>query len=413
MSKADMSKAEAGFLRHEFAIPRDASQAYLCGHSLGLMPAGATTELERVVNVWRTLGVDGHFSGDDPWVTYDEPIAAMMADLVGATAFEVAIMGTLTTNIHHLLASFYVPRGRRTKILIEHDAFPSDRYAVESQLRWHGLDPATHLLEVQAVDGGHYPTECFREVLASHGDEVALVWLGGVCYLTGELLDIPAITRLGHEAGCIVGFDLAHAAGNVVLDLHTWGVDFATWCTYKYLNSGPGAVAAIFVHERHADDPSRLRLGGWWGVDRAARFAMNREFRPVAGAAGWRASNPPILALAPMRASLELFHRVGISELRAAATKLTSWTIGQLSTLTGLSILTPSDPKRRGGQLSVRVNAPAHDVQRSLHEAGVVVDVRPPDVLRFAFAPLYNTERDAQAVVDALANVLAASRRVP
>jgi kynureninase len=392
--------------RDRFAFPRhgsaDRAVVYLCGHSLGLMPLQARDDVTAVLDAWASLGVEGHFDGAHPWFGFDDALAPAMAALVGADAGEVSIMGTLTANLHHLFASFFQPRGGRTKILIEATAFPSDRYAVAAQLRWHGLDPHEHLIEVAPDSAGHYDIELFRDVLVARGEEIALVWLGGVNYLTGEVLDLAGVVDAGHRAGCLVGFDLAHAAGNVTLRLHEWNADFAVWCTYKYLNCGPGAVAALFVHERHGADPDRLRLAGWWGNDPATRFEMPSVFVPLAGAAGWRVSNPPILSLAPLRASLALFSEAGAEPLRAKSAVLSAHVIEHLSNVRSIEVLTPRDPARRGSQISVRVPGDAESVERTLRASGVVVDVRPPDVVRFAAAPLYNSARDVWTLTETM-----------
>lgn len=395
-------------LRDRFAFPRDRAGrrvVYLCGHSLGLMPRAARHDVAAVLDQWASLGVEGHFEGDHPWFGYDDELVPALAALVGAETSEVSLMGTLTANIHQLFASFFRPRGARTKILIESSAFPSDRYAVAAQLRWHGLDPRDHLIEVAPDDAGRFGVEQFVGALGTHGDEVALVWLGGVHYLTGEALDLPAIVAAAHRAGSVVGFDLAHAAGNIELRLHEWDVDFAAWCSYKYLNAGPGAVAAVFVHSRHGDDPELVRLAGWWGNDPATRFAMPADFVPVTGARGWRVSNPPILSLAPLRASLALFGEAGPDRLRAKSTRLSGQLIDALAALRNVEVLTPRDPARRGSQVSIRVGD-ATSLQRSLRDRGVLVDVRPPDVLRVAAAPLYNGAADVWAVADAIGDLV-------
>lgn len=391
-------------LRDRFAIPCDddgREMAYLCGHSLGLMPLAARRDVSAVLDEWATRGVEGHFEGDQPWYGYDDALVPALAALVGAEPGEVALMGTLTANLHQLFASFFRPHGQHTKILIEANAFPSDRYAVMAQLRWHGLDPHTHLIEVAPDGSGHFGLDRFAQVFARHGDEIALVWLGGVHYLTGEALDLESITAAGHRAGCVVGFDLAHAAGNIELRLHEWDVDFAAWCTYKYLNAGPGAVGAVFVHGRHGSDPSLVRLAGWWGNDPVTRFDMPAEFVPVAGARGWRMSNPPILSLAPLRASLELFTEARPERLRAKSTRLSGLLIEALSSLRGVEVLTPHDPSRRGSQVSIRV-ADAAALQRALRGRGVIVDVRRPDVVRVAAAPLYNGAADVWSVAESI-----------
>jgi kynureninase len=399
-------------LRHRFALPRDEHApgrelVYLCGHSLGLMPHAARDDVTAVLDQWAAKGVEGHFEGDVPWYAYDDALVPAMAALVGADATEVSLMGTLTANLHHLFATFFRPHGSRTKILIESNAFPSDRYAVAAQLRWHGLDPREHLIEVVPDGSGRFGAERFVDVLASRGDEIALVWVGAVNYLTGEALDLRAITDAAHGAGCVAGFDLAHAAGNVQLRLHEWEVDFAAWCTYKYLNAGPGAVAAIFVHRRHGTDPGLVRLAGWWGNDPATRFDMPGEFVPVAGARGWRMSNPPILSLAPLRASLELFAQAGTDRLRTKSTALSGLSIDRLSGLRGIEVLTPRDERRRGNQVSIRIAGDARSLQRELRGRGVVVDVRPPDVVRIAAAPLYNRAIDVWSFTEAMRGLCA------
>ncbi|MEO5841457.1 MAG: kynureninase [Acidimicrobiales bacterium] len=384
-------------LRGRFAWPHDrrgGELVYLCGHSLGLMPLGARDDVTAVLDAWASLGVEGHFDGDAPWYGYDDALVPAMATLVGAEPTEVSVMGTLTANLHHLFASFFRPHGHRRKILIEATAFPSDRYAVMAQLRWHGLDPRNDLIEVEPDRAGLYGIDRICDVLAARGDEIALVWLGGVNYLTGEVLDLRRIVQAGHDAGCLVGFDLAHAVGNAELGLHQWDVDFAVWCTYKYLNAGPGAVASLFVHRRHGADPQLVRLAGWWGNDPATRFEMPADFVPISGAGGWRMSNPPILSLAPLRAALGLFGEAGAERLRAKSRALTDHVIEQLSPLASLELLTPVDPGRRGNQVSIRVPGDVASLERALRARGVVVDVRPPDVIRFAVAPLYNSARD-------------------
>jgi kynureninase len=274
-----------------------------------------------------------------------------------------------------------------------------------AQLRWHGLDPREHLIEVEPDRAGLYGIDRWCDVLVERGDEIAVVWLGAVNYLTGDLLDVPGIVAAGHRAGCLVGFDLAHAAGNVGLQLHNWDVDFAVWCTYKYLNAGPGAVAALFVHQRHGTDRERVRLAGWWGNDPATRFDMPEDFVAVSGAAGWRMSNPPILSLAPLRASLALFAEAGPERLHTKSHALSAYAIEQLSTVGSIDVLTPTDPKRRGSQVSIKVAGRAVMVERALRERGVLVDVRPPDVVRFAAVPLYSSMRDVGRLIEAVQSV--------
>jgi kynureninase len=403
--------------RDEFARPwherTGRPVAYLCGHSLGLQPRTARAAVDRVLDVWAQHGVDGHFSGPEPWYRYDEPPAAFLGPIVGARPGEVAVAGTLTVDLHLLLASFYRPRPGRSRILVEANAFPSDRYAVDAQVAWHGLDPATEVLELGEGDPDAVDTATrVEELLASRGDEIALVLLGGVNYLTGELLDMARITRAARAAGCIVGWDLAHAAGNVPLQLHDWDVDFAAWCNYKYLNGGPGAVGGFFVHERHDDDPQLVRLAGWWGNDPDRRFAMDEErrFVPRRGAAGWKVSNPPVLALAPVRASLEMFATVGIDALRAKSLALTADFAGWLDDVPGVQVLTPPDPDARGAMLTLRIPGRARAVHEALGAAGVIGDLRAPDTVRLTPVPLYTGWEDAWRAAAALRDAMARTR---
>ncbi len=401
-------------LRARFHIPRreDGTEAvYLCGHSLGLAPKRALSIVNEELNVWARLGVDGHFAGERPWVSYHELASNSLAHLVGAQPSEVVAMNSLTVNLHLLLTSFYRPEGKRRKILLESLAFSSDRYAIESQLRVHGLDPSDALLLVTPCEGeSELRTDDICAQIAAAGDELATVLLPGVQYLTGQSLDLRAITAAAHAVGAMAGFDLAHAIGNTPLALHDWDVDFAVWCSYKYLNSGPGAIGGAFVHERHAR--SRLpRLAGWWGHDKQSRFAMPPAFVPLPGAEGWQVSNPSILATAPLLASLAIFEEAGLDRLRRKSLALT----GYLETLLlarasdRLTILTPRDPAARGCQLSLRLLSSA-EAARALHveltELGFICDWREPDVIRVAPVPLYNTFVEVWDFVDALSSLL-------
>lgn len=388
-------------LRGEFLLPRhgDVEQAYFCGNSLGLQPRGARAHVEEVLSKWATEAVEGHFTGQAQWMPYHALVREPLADVVGALPSEVVAMNSLTTNLHLMMVSFYQPTIERTAILIEAGAFPSDRYAVESQLRYRGLPPKHTLIEVQPDEpDGTISMQAIERAIAEHGKRLALILWPGVQYRTGQAFDLAEIARLGHAAGCIVGFDLAHAVGNLPLRLHDSGADFAVWCHYKYMNSGPGAVAGCFVHERHART-DRPRFAGWWGNDEAVRFRMGPDFDPTPGADGWQLSNPPILGLAPLRASLDLFQRAGMAALREKSIALT----GYLETLIRthlpdvLQIATPREPERRGAQLSLRVQG-GRERGRALFEAlgrqGIVGDWREPDVIRISPAPLYNTHAD-------------------
>ncbi|MDL4777318.1 kynureninase [Actinomadura xylanilytica] len=397
--------------RGEFLVPPApggtyAESAYLAGNSLGLQPRTVAGLLREELEDWAGLGVEGHTRARRPWVDYHELLREPAARLVGALPHEVVAMNTLTVNLHMMMASFYRPAGTRTRIVIEDSAFPSDSYAVASQAVHHGLDPAQTVVRLRPRDGEeHLRTEDVADLLEREGDRVALLLLGGVNYLTGQLMDIPEITKAGRAAGAVVGWDLAHAAGNVPLRLHDWDVDFAAWCTYKYLNSGPGAVAGCFVHERHVRDASVPRLSGWWGTERAVRFRMEPGIRPPASADAWQVSNPPILALAPVLASLEIFDRAGMAALRAKSERLTGYLAARLAAARGVRMITPADPAARGAQLSIRVPDAGGLVARLAAAAGVIADAREPDVVRFAPVPLYCTFHDchrAAAALDAL-----------
>lgn len=393
--------------RSRFALPlgRDGQPLiYLTGNSLGLMPLGAPGRVEQVMDQWARLAVEGHFSGDDPWYTFHDQFREPMARVVGARADEVVVMNTLTVNLHLMLATFWQPVPGRTRIIMEADAFPSDTYAVESQVRARGLDPAEVVVQLRPRNGEHLlRTEDIEGFLADEGGSVALVMLPGVQYYTGQLLDIERITAAAHRAGARAGFDLAHAVGNVPLALHDWNVDFAVWCTYKYLNAGPGAIAAAFVHERHGNDPELPRLAGWWGNDPATRFRMhlNPHFIPRQGAEGWAASNPPILAMAPLLASLEIFDEATMPALRRQSVALTGVLEAGLREAAGdrMTILTPSDPGARGCQLSLLVPNHSRAIFDDLRASGVVADYRQPDVIRMAPVPLYNTVEEMGEVV--------------
>jgi len=401
--------------RQQFHIPKapnGGEAIYLCGNSLGLQPKGVAGALNQELEDWKTLGVEGHFHAKNPWLPAHEDVSALAAELVGADKSEVVMMNGLTVNLHLMMASFYRPTAVRHKILIEHNPFPSDRYAIQSQIRYHGFDPATALLELKPREGEEtLRTADIEKYIAAHGSEIALILIGGVHYYTGQFFDLAAITRAGHAAGCIVGFDLAHAVGNVPLQLHDWGADFAAWCSYKYLNSGPGSVAGCFVHSRHAENFDLPRFAGWWGHDKTTRFKMGPDFHPMRGAEGWQLSNPPILALAASRVSLQLFKDAGGMEtLRAKSLALTGYLEYLLKHLRipGLSIITPEDPGARGCQLSLTLASNGRAVFEALTAAGVICDWREPDCIRIAPVPLYNSFTDvykfAQVFAAAVSN---------
>ena len=394
--------------RNEFLVPRhrERDQVYFVGNSLGLQPRGARAQVLEVLDKWAGEAVEGHFSGPTAWMNYHGLVREPLARLVGAQPGEVVAMNTLTVNLHLMMASFYRPTRERPAILIEAGAFPSDRHAVESQIRLHGFDPATDLIEVQPDEAaGTLSMDAIAAAIEQHGPRLALVLWPGVQYRTGQAFDLAAIARLAHAQGAVAGLDLAHAVGNLPLSLHDDGADFAVWCHYKYVNAGPGAVAGCFVHERHG--ASNLpRLAGWWGHEAATRFRMAPEFVPSAGAEGWQLSNPPVLALAPLRASLEQFDRAGgMAVLRAKSEKLTGFLDSLVRRRLGdvLEIITPAEPARRGAQLSLRVaggRERGRELFDYLRDTGILGDWREPDVIRISPAPLYNRYSDVLRFVE-------------
>jgi len=398
-------------LRDEFLIPRHTDggeQAYFCGNSLGLQPHAVRQALLDELDDWRDLAVEAHFRGKHPWMPYHQFVREDLAAVVGALPHEVVAMNSLTVNLHLMMVSFYRPTPERAAILIEKSAFPSDHHAVESQIRFHGYDPAVAKIELAGDEaGGAISHESILRTLDEHGDRIALVLLPGVQYLSGQAFDLAAIVAAAKRKGCVVGFDLAHAVGNLPLQLHDSGCDFAVWCSYKYLNSGPGAVAGCFVHERHAN-AALPRFAGWWGHDQNTRFEMAPGFVPTPGADGWQLSNPPILALAPLRVSLAIFRRAGMAALRAKSESLTGYleTLIRSELADVLEIATPREPSRRGCQLSLRVRGPreaGRSLYDHLHAHGIVVDWREPDVIRAAPTPLYNRRTDCLRLVRAIA----------
>ena len=405
--------------RARFALPRNARGellVYLCGQSLGLEPLAARERVIEELDEWARLGALGHESGRRPWIAYHETLTAGLMYLTGARASEIVAMNSLTINLHLMLASFYRPTGRRTRILIESGAFPSDRHAVASQIEWHGLAADTELIELAPLPGEDLITEqSIEELLDAHGEEIAVVLWPGVQYRTGQLFDLAAVARAAHTAGASVGFDMAHAIGNVPLSLHEDQADFAVWCSYKYLNGGPGAVGGAFVHEKYLQRTDLPRLAGWWGHRSDTRFEMSARFEPAEGAAAWAVSNPPILSSAPLRAVLPLFASAGMPALRAKSVGLTGYFETLLKRLAGehLGMVTPADPAQRGCQLSVRLIHGAERGRRvfqALTARGIVADWREPDIIRLAPVPMYNNYEEVLRGAWHLGEILAARR---
>jgi kynureninase len=382
---------------------------YLCGNSLGLQPKQTKKYLELELEHWAKWGVDGHTEGENAWLPYHELLTHQMAKVVGGKPQEVVVMNTLTVNLHLMMVSFYRPTKERFKVIIEADAFPSDRYAVESQIKFHGFDPKEALILWQPnPEDGLCHFSDFEQLMQEHGQSTALVMLGNSNYYSGQVYPIRAITDISHHYGATVGFNLAHGAGNILCDLHENQVDFAVWCTYKYLNSGPGSLGGVFVHQRHAHAHELPRFTGWWGHNKETRFKMRDEFDPIPGAEGWQLSNPPILSMAAIRASLDLFDRAGMKSLREKSIKLTGFLADSLNALSHdkIRILTPIDPAHRGAQLSLQIKNSDKTLHQKLTDLGVVSDWREPDVIRVAPAPLYNSFQDVHEFVQRLSQCL-------
>jgi kynureninase len=385
--------------RERFLFPRASGDncVYLCGHSLGLQPKTAAAYITRELQEWARLGVEGHFRAENPWMPYHRLLAEQTAELVGAKPVEVVVMNSLTVNLHLMMVSFYRPTQARHKIVVERGAFPSDQYAVKSQIQFHGFDPESSLIELTPRPGEACVCEEDIEALMEReGEQIALIMLGGVNYSTGQAFDMARVTRAGRERGCVVGFDLAHAAGNLQLKLHDWDADFAVWCSYKYLNGGPGCAAGCFVHERHAEARELPRFAGWWGHDEQARFEMGPKFQAMRGAEGWQLSNPSIVSLAALRASMEIFHEAGMARLREKSVSLTGYLeflLDEKASST-FSIVTPRERARRGAQLSIKVRLGGRELCERLAQEGILGDWREPDILRVAPVPLYNSFHD-------------------
>ena len=402
------AKDELRKYRKEFHIPLQKNgeeYIYMCGNSLGLQPKRTKKFLNQELEDWAKFGVEGHFHAKNPWMPYHEFLSDSYAKIVGAKSSEVVAMNTLTVNLHLMMVSFYRPNEKRHKIIIEGDAFPSDIYAVESQIKHHGFSTKSSLVKLKPKDGQAYiSTIDIQKIIEKEGDKIALIMLGGVNYYTGQVFEFEKITKLAHQKGIKVGFDLAHAAGNIKLELNKWGVDFAIWCSYKYLNSGPGSIGAAFIHEKH-HQRNLPRFAGWWGHKKDDRFKMPDKFIPINTAEGWQLSNPPILSLAAIRASLSIFDEVGMDKLVIKSKKLTDYLLYLLNTIdtNRINVITPNE---RGCQLSIRVKNGDKNLFDKITKRGVIADWREPDVIRVAPVPLYNSYTDVYEFYSILKNIL-------
>jgi len=380
--------------RERFLIPQvnGKNSIYFCGNSLGLQPKSARIETEKVFDNWEKLGVEGHFAGDAPWTQYHERFRKPLAVIVGAQENEVVAMNNLTVNLHLGMVSFYQPTGKKYKIIMEGHAFPSDQYAVESQVSFHGYDPEDAIIELTPRQGTELlNTDDIIKRIEQHADETALLLLGGVQYYTGQLFELKKICKVAVENNIVIGLDLAHAVGNVQLQLHAWEVDFAVWCSYKYLNSGPGAVAGMFVHEKHHNNKTLPRFAGWWGHHEEERFLMKKGFIPIQSADGWQLSNSAILNMASHYASLMVFEEAGIEAIRNKSLAMTAYLEKLISSFDFIKIITPSDSSQRGCQLSLFFERNGKEIFQYIQKNGVIADWREPNVIRIAPAPLYNT----------------------
>ena len=410
VKKLDLSDSLSSY-RKKYHLPKTKSGEsfiYFCGNSLGLQTYNASTYINEVLDSWKKYGVEGHFNKNRPWMPYHEFLTKYSAELVGALDEEVVVLNSLTVNLHLLMISFYRPIGKKKKILIENNAFPSDKYAVESQLKFHKNNPINDLIIMQPDKGELISTHKIIEYIEKYGHEIAMILIGGVNYLSGQAFNMKKITQKAHKHGCLVGYDLAHATGNLEMHLHDWGVDFASWCGYKYLNGGPGAPSGIFIHKRHLGKKNIPRLEGWWGHDKFTRFKMPDKFTPIDTAEAWQLSNPSIFAMAPLLASLEIFHDAGISNLRDKSIKQIKYLEFLLNKLLEgkIRIITPTKSDARGCQLSIQILEPVEDIIDKLYKLGVIVDWREPDIIRIAPVPLYNTYEDCFNFVQKLKNIL-------
>ena len=396
--------------RDQYYIPKGSNgyKIYLCGNSLGLQPRATAQYLEEELELWQKMAVDGHFHGERPWFHYHKFFNEPASRIVGAQPDEVVVMNSLTVNLHLMMVSFYRPDKKRYKIMMEAGAFPSDQYAMESQVKFHGYNPEEAIIELKPREGEHtLRTEDILEAIDDNANELALIMFGGVNYYTGQFFNLEAITQKGHEHDITVGFDLAHTAGNIPLKLHDWGVDFAVWCSYKYLNSGPGGPSGVFVHENHGKSPQLPRFAGWWGHDESERFKMQKGFKPMYGAAGWQLSNAQVFSMAPHLAALKLFDEAGMDNLIEKSGKLTAFMEHGINELNKkfdnyYTILTPEDIQQRGAQLSIVVKENGRELFERIIANDVVADWREPDVIRVAPVPMYHSFEDVYAFVELL-----------
>lgn len=406
------AKDELKDFREEFHFPKreDGSDfLYFCGNSLGLQPKNVKKYIDIELEDWANLGVEGHFKARNPWMPYHKPLIAPMAKIVGALEKEITIMNSLTVNLHLLMVSFYRPKGRKNKIMIEGGAFPSDQYAVKSQLKFHGINPKEGLIELMPESGAYtLNTKDILENIEKHKEDLALIVLGGVNYFTGQAFEMDLIAECAHKNNIIIGLDLAHAAGNLELELNKWKVDFATWCSYKYLNSGPGGVSGIYVNEKHLNDSNINRFEGWWGSEESTRFLMGPEYTSPNTAEGWQLSNVPVLLLASLRASIELFEKAGMQKLRKKSKLMSSYLFYLLNELknSDIKIISPEDENQRGAQISIKIQNSNKKLFNRLIEMGVICDWREPDVIRVSPVPLYNTFEDVYLFSEKLKNAL-------
>lgn len=402
------SKDPLSSYRDKFYIPKQKNGQdviYFAGNSLGLQPKSVRNYIEQELKDWEKLGVEGHLKAKNPWIPYNEFLTEQTAEIVGAKPVEVINMNALTVNLHLLLVSFYRPTPSRHKILIESNAFPSDNYAVKSQIKFHGFNISDSLIVLQPRSNETFlRIDDIEEIISKEGDSIALVWLPGINYYTGQAFEIDRITKAAHSKGCCAGFDLAHAAGNIILKLHNWNVDFAVWCNYKYLNGGPGAIGGAYVHEKYLKNKKLPKFTGWWGHNKKTRFIMPADFDPIPTVESWQVSNPPILQMAALRASLDIFHEVGMERLREKSELLTAYLefLINRNRNENIKIITPHMKEKRGAQLSLRITSNGKELHKKLIDNGIICDWREPDVIRVAPVPLYNTFSEVYNFVEIL-----------